>query len=290
MKLLIIGENGQVGGSLCNLCDENSIEYISTTQEQLDVTDRGTVVDFFSDLDVDIVINATAYTNVELAEDQQKLSYQVNATAIEYFATECKLKDIPFIHISTDYVFDGTKAGMYSEDDVTSPINIYGASKLAGEQALQKIWDKHITLRVSWVFSEFGNNFVKTMLRLSCQHQRLTVVSDQYGSPTSANSIANTILQICKRINDNAEFANWGTYNYTDFPVTTWYQFATYVIDNNSQAITKEIAPILAKDFKTKAKRPQNSAMDTNKIKKVFGIKQNSWMSEVDRVLNILNK
>ncbi len=284
MKVLIIGANGQVGRSLVDLCQQNAIEYIATTRQELDVSNQQNIQSYFSNLEVDFVLNATAYTNVESAEDEPKLANLINADAIAWLATECKAKDIPFIHISTDYVFDGAKAGMYSEADATNPINVYGSSKLKGEQQLQDIWYKNIILRVSWVFSEYGNNFVKTMLKLSNTHEKLTVISDQYGSPTSANSIANVILDICKHINANNDFQDWGIYNYTDFPVTTWHQFASYIISKNKQAKTKEIAPILAKDFKTKAKRPQNSALDVNKIKQVFGVRQSLWVEEVDKV------
>ena len=288
MKILIIGANGQVGRSLVNLCQKKNIEYILTTRKELDISNNENIKKFFANLKVDFVLNATAYTNVEQAEDEEELANLVNADAIGWLAIECKSKNIPFIHISTDYVFDGSKAGMYNENDEPCPINVYGESKLLGEQYLQKTWDKHIILRVSWVFSEYGNNFVKTMLKLSNTHEKLTVISDQYGSPTSANSIANVILDICKHINANNDFQDWGIYNYTDFPVTTWHQFASYIISKNKQAKTKEIAPILAKDFKTKAKRPQNSALDDNKIKRVFAIKQNLWVKETDKIIEIL--
>ena len=288
MKLLILGANGQVGQSLCNLCIKSSIDFIVTTRAQLDITSQQNVIDYFANVDIDFVINATAYTNVEKAEDESELANAVNNLAIGYIAEECKAKNIPFIHISTDYVFDGTKQGMYSENDVTCPINVYGDTKLKGEQTLQQIWNKHIILRVSWVFSQFGNNFVKTMLKLSNSHEKLTIISDQYGSPTSANSIANIILDICNRIHNKPKFNNWGVYNYSDFPLTTWHQFANYVIDNNKSSVTKSIESILAKDFPTKAQRPQNSGLDTNKIKQAFDIKQQLWTTEVDRIIEIL--
>jgi len=288
VKLLILGANGQVGRSLCKLCDENSIEYVSTTREQLDITDKESTESFIRNIDVNFVINATAYTNVEKAEDDIENANTVNGTSVRYIADVCKNKNIPFIHISTDYVFDGTKQGMYTEEDITSPINVYGHSKLKGEIELQQIWHKHIILRVSWVFSEYGNNFVKTMLKLSNSHEKLTVISDQYGSPTSANSIAKHIVEMCTRISADNTFDKWGIYNYTDLPLTTWHQFATYIIDNNKTAKTKQIVPILAKDFPTKAKRPLNSGLDTNKIRKQFDIKQSLWTNEVDRVIDIL--
>ena len=288
MKLLIIGANGQVGRSLCDLCDAQSIEYVATTREQLDVTNKNAVTDYFIALSVDFVVNATAYTNVEKAEDEPDLASLVNSKSICWLATECKSKNIPLIHISTDYVFDGTKDGMYFEDDHTNPINVYGQSKLDGENALANTYDKHIIIRVSWVFSEYGNNFVKTMLKLSNSHNKLTVISDQYGSPTSARSIASTVLQVCNYIDDNEKFDNWGVYNYTCFPVTTWHQFATYVIQNNKTAETKSIQPILASQFPVKASRPKNSAMYCGKVKEVFSVQQHSWLEDVDYVITKL--
>ncbi|MFC4892105.1 dTDP-4-dehydrorhamnose reductase [Pseudofrancisella aestuarii] len=288
MKVLIIGANGQVGKSLVALCQQNNIKYIATSRQDLDISNKQNIKSYFSNLEVDFVLNATAYTNVELAEDEVELANIVNSEAVGWLATECKAKNIPFIHISTDYVFDGSKAGMYAEDDITNPINVYGASKLDGEKQLQENWYKNIILRVSWVFSEHGNNFVKTMLKLSNSHEKLTVISDQYGAPTSANSIAQVMLDICHFIEKNPNFDAWGIYNYTDFPMTTWHQFASFIISKNKQAKTKEIQPILAKEFKTKAQRPQNSALDVNKIKLNFGIKQQLWSDEVNRVFDIL--
>ena len=135
------------------MCEKNNIEYVATNREELDISSKSEIQKFFSNLNVDFVLNATAYTNVEKAEDERNLANLINSQAIGWLASECKTKNIPFIHISTDYVFDGTKAGMYSEDDSTNPINVYGSSKLNGELALRKIWDKSIILRVSWVFS-----------------------------------------------------------------------------------------------------------------------------------------
>lgn len=288
MKLLIIGANGQVGRSLCDLCDAQSIEYISTTRETLDVSNINDIKKFFDNLSVDFVVNSTAYTNVEKAEDEPDMANLVNATSLGWLAAECKSKDIPLIHISTDYVFDGEKEGMYLEDDTTNPINVYGQSKLDGENVLSNTYDKHIIIRVSWVFSEYGNNFVKTMLKLSRSHEKLTVISDQYSSPTSAKSIANVIMNVCENICSKTDFKDWGIYNYTDFPVSTWHQFATYVIQKNKSAVTKSIQPILARQFPVKASRPKNSAMYCGKIKEVFGVHQHSWIDNVDCIMKKL--
>ena len=288
MKILIIGANGQVGQSLCKLCKKEFIKYIATDRKKLDISDKNEIINFFKNLDVDFVINASAYTNVEKAEEEYKIANSVNNLAIKYLAEECSRKNIPLIHISTDYIFDGQKQGMYNEKDIPKPLNIYGQTKLNGEINLQNNWKKHIILRVSWVFSKYGNNFLKTILKLSNSHEKLSVISDQYGSPTSAKSIAKVIIKICEHIYKNNNFDNWGIYNYTDFPMSTWHQFATAIVDNNQNAKTKEIQPILAVDYKTNAKRPYNSALDVNKLIKQFNIKQNNWIDEAKRIMKIL--
>ena len=290
MKILIIGVNGQVGQSLCKLCKKEFIEYIATDRKKLDISDKNEIINFFKNLDVDFVINASAYTNVEKAEEEYNIVNNVNNLAVKYLAKECHKKDIPLIHISTDYIFNGQKHGMYNEEDIPKPLNIYGQTKLSGEINLQNNWKKHIVLRVSWVFSEYGNNFLKTILKLSNSHEKLNVISDQYGSPTSAKSIAEVIIKICKYIHENNNFDNWGIYNYTDFPMSTWHQFATAIVNNNVNTKTKEIQPILASEYQTKAIRPYNSALDVNKLIKQFNIKQNNWIDEAKRIIQKLNR
>lgn len=290
MKVLIIGANGQVGRSLVKIFQlkQEDTKYIAWTRKELDISNKKNIKNCFKSINVDFVINASAYTDVEKAEDEKELASLVNGYAVGWLAQACKVKNIALIHISTDYIFDGFKQGMYSENDQTNPINAYGLSKLDGENSIQNIWGKHIILRASWVFSEYGNNFVKTMIKLSNYREKITIIADQYGSPTSANSIARVIFSICLFIYKSKSFNEWGIYNYTDFPITTWHQFASYVISKNLQAKTSHIEPMLSKDFKTKAKRPQNSALDIHKIKKIFNIKQYQWTKEVDRIIKVL--
>lgn len=279
MKLLILGKNGQVGQSLVLCAAAQSIETVALDRSTLDVTDQQAINAFFEkNNSFDFVINATAYTNVDGAEDDEATATAVNADAVEYLAIVCKQYDIPLIHISTDYVFDGEKLTDYTEDDLPNPQNSYGRSKLLGENKLQTLWQKHIILRVSWVFSEFGKNFVKTISRLCDQKETLGVIANQYGSPTAAKSIANVIIEICQK-----NHGQWGIYHYADFPATNWHQLASYVarIKGKGTAITA----IEEKDYPLRAKRPQNSRFSTLKIKKTFGIDQHFWMPEVERIL-----
>ena len=225
MKILIIGAKGQVGASLVQCAKENNITYAATDRSLLDVTDESAIQAYFEkNHDFDFVINATAYTNVDAAEDDEITANAVNHLGVKYLALVCKKYNIPLIHISTDYVFDGEKLTDYSENDSPNPQNVYGQSKLAGEIALQSLWEKHIILRVSWVFSEFGKNFIKTIAQLCDQKEKLGVIANQYGSPTSARSIAKVLIAICRKNN-----SAWGVYHYSDFPATNWHQLATYV-------------------------------------------------------------
>lgn len=283
MKLLIIGKTGQVGASLVQLASQNKIDFMATDRAQIDITDRSQINNFFElQHHFNFVINASAYTNVDGAEDNPELATAVNADGAQYLAQACKKYNIPLIHLSTDYVFDGAKLTDYAESDLPNPLGVYGQSKLAGELNLQNTWEKHIILRVSWVFSAYGKNFVKTISRLCDEKETLGVIANQYGSPTSARNIAQAILTICKKIHDEKIHA-WGIYHYADFPNTNWHQLASYVA--RIKNATTEIFAIEEKDYPLKAKRPQNSRFCTHKIKKVFGVEQGFWMPEIERVL-----
>ena len=197
MNILIIGKNGQVGSSLVLEAIKNCINYIAISRDECDITNQDAVTRFFERKhDFDFIINAAAYTQVDAAENNLESARAANYFAVQYLAEAAKKYNIPLIHISTDYVFDGEKTTAYSEDDATNPKNVYGQTKLDGENILKKTWEKHIILRVSWVFSEFGKNFVKTIAQLYDKKEIFSVVADQMGSPTSARSIAQVILTI----------------------------------------------------------------------------------------------
>lgn len=290
MKILIFGKNGQVGMSLMNAAKRNQIDYEAASRQELDITNKEHVKHFFAEKhDFDFVINAAAYTNVDEAEKDVEGARAGNHDAVRNLAEACKQFNLPLIHLSTDYVFDGTKESAYIEDDAPNPINVYGSTKLAGENAIKDILKQHIILRVSWVFSEFGKNFVKTMISLSETRDSFSVICDQFGSPTSAKSIAETIIRICKKIHESSDRDQyWGTYHFSDFPVTNWHQFATYIISQKRPNKNMDISPIATKDYPTLAARPKNSMLNTQKIQKIFGITQGMWMSEVDRIIEII--
>jgi dTDP-4-dehydrorhamnose reductase len=289
MKILIVGKNGQVGLSLANSAKKAGIDFIAVGRDELDITQSGNVASFFkSNHAFDAVINAAAYTNVDGAETDSISAHDANGFAVLYLAQACKQYNIPLIHISTDYIFDGEKVTGYHEDDLPNPQNVYGHSKLAGENHLKNTWHKHIILRVSWVFSEFGKNFVKTIAGLSDKRDQFSVVCDQFGSPTSAKSIADAIIHICKTLHDEKNSdAHWGVYHFADFPITNWHQLAQHVVRVKHPTKNIEIAAIECKDYPTAAKRPKNSMLNTQKIKNVFQIDQGCWMNEVERILKI---
>lgn len=293
MKILIIGKNGQVGASLVRKAIEKNIEYVATDRGDLDITSEKTITSFFENQsNFDFVINAAAYTKVDAAEQFPDIARAANALSLQYLAYTLKKFNIPIIHLSTDYVFDGEIATNYKEIDAPNPQNLYGETKLEGENILKSIWDKHIILRVSWVFSEYGNNFVKTISRLCDEKNTLSIVADQYGSPTSASSIAEIILTICNVLQQNKYSEKyWGIYHYSDFPATNWYQFASYIAhikEKNNKYIS--IHAIKTADYPTAAKRPRNSQLCNMKIKEHFAIRQKSWLPEVDRIISLLEE
>lgn len=293
MKLLIFGANGQVGHCLVEQAAAKGIDYIATDSSQINITDYSKVADIISQINPTYVINATAYTNVEKAEEEADKAFMVNGDSMKNLAKVCSEKDIPLIHISTDYVFDGTKDGFYQENDAVNPINIYGRSKLAGEKAIAENTEKYIILRTSWVFGRHGKNFVKTMINLYKSRTELTVVNDQVGGPTFAGDIADRILRIADVLNKNTEFSDWGIYNFSGKPDVSWFNFADYIYNsckkNDFQINDVTISPIAAENFKTKAVRPLNSKLDLSKISKVFGIEPSDWKKEIKNNINYYN-
>jgi len=292
MQILIIGKNGQLGSSLCDEAEINHIDYIATNHQALDITDQKQINEFFlNQHDFNFIINAAAYTNVDAAERNASDAHLTNCSAVSYLAETAKEYDIPLIHISTDYVFDGMKKTGYGETDFVNPINVYGKTKCDGENILRATWGKHIILRTSWVFSEYGKNFVKTIAQRYAEKESFSVVCNQFGSPTSARSLAQVILHICNTLQTESNNAHYfGVYHYTDFPATNWHQLASYIakLKENKTGISRAVYPVESKDYPTAAKRPKNSVLNIDKIKNKFGIQSKSWVAEVNRVLDII--
>ena len=219
MKVLVTGANGQLGYDVVKELQKQNIEHFGATRKDFDIIDFKATEKFIINYMPDVVIHCAAYTAVDKAEDEQGLCYLVNASATENIAEICKKINAKMLYISTDYVFDGTKEGFYEVDDVPNPINMYGKTKLLGEEAAQKILNKYFIVRISWVFGEHGNNFVKTMLRFGKEHKELNVVADQYGSPTHTADLAPLLIEMIKT-------DKYGIYHATNEGVCSWAEFA----------------------------------------------------------------
>ncbi|WP_250657375.1 dTDP-4-dehydrorhamnose reductase [Alkalimarinus coralli] len=290
MKILITGAKGQVGTDIVIEAEKRGHEVYGFASSELDITNKDIVDGQLTKIKPDVVINAAAYTAVDKAEAEQEKAYAVNEAGVKNLAEICKTLDIPLFHISTDYVFDGEKKEPYVETDTPNPTSVYGASKLAGEVALQQIWNKHIILRVSWVFGEHGNNFVKTMLRLSESRDELSVVNDQYGAPTAAKSIAGCLLNIIEKSKFGVTGFPWGVYHYQSDPCVTWYGFAEEIFSQASEKKWRgrrvKLKAISSGQFPTPVKRPGNSKLDGEKIQRVLGVQAADWKSQLSVMLD----
>ena len=287
MKIVLTGANGQVGREIALHAGYHTV--LAFSRGELDITDACKVERKLADCSADLVINAAAYTAVDRAEQESEQAYLVNREGVSHLAVACAQLHIPLLHISTDYVFDGTKPGAYSEDDPVAPLGVYGASKWQGEQVVRNTLEQHIILRVSWVFGAHGHNFVKTMLRLAREQDELRVVADQRGCPTYAGAIAAVLLKITDRINEDGTVP-WGTYHFCGSPATTWHGFASAIV---AQARTLEkiktrlVVPITTADYPTPAARPANSVLDCTKLRKYFGIEPTPWQQGLDAMLAV---
>jgi dTDP-4-dehydrorhamnose reductase len=280
MKVLITGAKGQVGTELVRLAAEQGLDIDATDHNTLDITQTDQVMAYVKASRPDVVINAAAYTAVDKAEEESELAYKINADAVLNLANAVKDQHIPLLHISTDYVFDGSKRDQYIETDSVCPINVYGESKLRGEQLLKGSGANYINLRTSWVFGLKGNNFVKTMIRLAKERDEFGVIDDQFGGPTFATDIAKALLKIAKQTM-NEGFDKWGTYHFSGLPHVTWWQFADFAIEC---ALSKgmihrkpKVNRLTTGQYPTPATRPQNSRMSCQHIKDVFGIEASRW-------------
>ena len=288
MKVLITGAQGQVGKELTQIANEKGFEVISAGRGDLDITQAKNVESYITQCQPGIVINAAAFTAVDKAESEQDLAFAINRDGAKNIACACKKQNIPLLHISTDYVFDGTKSKSYSEDDSVSPLGVYGESKWQGEEAIRNNLSDYLILRVAWVFGAQGNNFVKTMLRLGNDRDELNVVADQFGGPSPARSIAQTLIDLVEQYQKNITLT-WGTYHYCGNSKTTWYDFAKEIFKQafESGLLIKQVKvnPITTAEYPTAAKRPGNSMLDCSKLKKTFGIEMPEWKEALKLVL-----
>ena len=281
-RILVTGANGQLGQSILEQSKNyKEIECFFVTRNELDITNEELINHYFEDKSFDFVVNCAAYTAVDKAEDDQENAYLVNAKATEFLAKITNQKGIPFIHVSTDYVFDGTEAQPRLETDQTNPIGVYGQTKLDGENLALENNSKTIILRTAWVYSRFGNNFVKTMLRLFNDKDSISVVADQIGSPTNAIDLADVILTIILK-----DDLTYGIFNYSNEGKCSWFEFAQKIKELSNSTI--EINPVPTSAYPTKAKRPAYSLLDKSKIKEVYQFNIPTWEDSLKEELKHL--
>ena len=287
MKILVNGRHGQVSHELQRRLGAVG-ELIVLGRDQLDLAQPDQIRRQVQNLRPDLIINAAAHTAVDLAESEPLSAFAINATAPGILAEEALALDIPLIHYSTDYVFDGTKAGPYNEDDTPNPLGVYGKSKLAGEQAIRNVQGKHLILRTSWVYSTHGRNFLLTMQRLLQEKPELRVVADQIGAPTWAGTIANSTLALIERWQAN-EVTNWGTYHLTAQGETSWFGFAQAIGEALRQRgkPCANLIPIPSSDYPTPAARPLNSRLDCSRLQRDWGVSQPDWQTALRECLTL---
>jgi dTDP-4-dehydrorhamnose reductase len=285
MKVLINGRHGQVSHELQRRLGAVG-ELIVLGRDQLDLAQPDQVRRQVQNIRPDLIINAAAHTAVDLAESEPQAAFAINAVAPGILAEEALALDIPLIHYSTDYVFDGMKARPYTEDDTPNPLGVYGKSKLAGEQAIRDVQGKHLILRTSWVYSTHGRNFLLTMQRLLQEKPELRVVADQIGAPTWAGTIANSTLALIERWQAN-EVADWGTYHLSAQGETSWFGFAQAIGEALRQQ-GKPCATLIAipsSDYPTPAARPLNSRLDCSRLQRDWGVSQPDWQTALRECL-----
>lgn len=284
MRILITGREGQVVQSLLEKADQRpDLEVIALGRPELDLKKPDTVRSAIEAIKPDLVVSAAAYTAVDLAEDEQELAFAVNATGAQAVAEAAKFCGVPVIHLSTDYVFAGDAGEPYVETDSTGPRSVYGSSKLEGERLVALANPRHIILRTAWVYSPFGKNFVKTMLKLAETRDALSVVSDQWGNPTSALDIADAIIQVANHLAATPDFSAYGIYHLVGTGDTNWSGFARAIFGESAKlgGPTATVTDIATADYPTKAARPANSRLSTAKFQDVFDWSAPHWQSSL---------
>lgn len=271
-NILVTGANGQLGSELRKIGFGIWSDVFYTDAAELDITDGKAVLEFVQEHEIDTIVNCAAYTAVDRAEEEADKAALINTVAVENLAKVAYLEDCLLIHISTDYVFDGTATEPYTEKSRTNPQSVYGLTKLAGEKAIRDAHCLYIIIRTAWLYSEFGNNFVKTMLRLAREKGELKVVADQLGSPTYAADLAKAIVEM---VENGSVAEKSGIYHFSNEGVCSWYEFAREIV---AQAGLKaEVEPLTTAQYPTKAKRPAYSVLDKTKIKREFGMTIADW-------------
>ena len=285
-KILVTGANGQLGNEIRRICRNfPGLEFIFTDVDMLDITNPDAVSVFMEASKPAIVVNCAAYTNVDGAEENVKNVRKINSLAPQVLAAACAMQDAFLIHISTDYVFDGESTKPYTEDDETNPISVYGNSKLEGEEKIRTVFDNYLILRTSWMYSEFGHNFVRSIISLAKDRETLEIVNDQFGSPTYARDLANCIIDIIIKSILNPKAYLPGIYHYANQGSCSWYEFAQEILDIVGIKTCK-LVPISTEQYPSVAKRPKYSVLDTTRIRSSFGIGIPNWRDSLRECLS----
>ena len=291
MVVLVTGANGQLGQSIQFIAKQYpNIQFIYTDYQELDITNFESCHTVFAKYKPQFCINTAAYTAVDKAESEAEKAHLINVIGPENLAKVCKEYNTILLHISTDFIFDGTSTSLsmtngYKETDIPNPQSVYGKTKLDGELAVQKNWEKHFIIRTSWVYSQFANNFMKTMLRLASERNSLSVVNDQIGTPTNAVDLAEVLMNIIQSSITNKP-SPFGIYNFSNEGVCSWYDFAAAIF--HQKGISIDLQPIPTSAYPTPAKRPSYSVLDKSKIKNTFNLKINDWKTSLQSCLNQL--
>jgi dTDP-4-dehydrorhamnose reductase len=282
MVVLVTGANGQLGQAIQSIVGNHpSIDFVFCTSSNLDITNLDDCEAVFQKYKPNFCINAAAYTAVDKAETEPKKAQLINVIGAQNLAEVCKTFDTTLLHISTDFVFDGTAEKPYSEKDISNPTGVYGQTKLDGEIAVQNTWEKHFIIRTSWVYSQFANNFMKTMIRLGSERKKLSVVNDQIGTPTNAVDLAEVLIHIVK--SQKSKVKSFGIYNFSNEGECSWCDFAKEIF--NQKGIIIDLKGIPTSAYPTPAKRPKYSVLDKTKITTTFEISIKNWKESLKKCI-----
>ena len=282
MNILVTGCRGQLGSEIHRLSvGKKGMDFFFVDLPELDITDSGAVERFCDQRRIDAIVNCAAYTAVDKAEDEPEYAFKVNRDGAGVLAATAARRDAFLVHVSTDYVFNGESCRPYRETDPTSPLGVYGQSKWEGEEAVREAASSHVIVRTSWLYSEFGTNFVKTMLRLGAERDALNVVFDQVGTPTRATDLADVLLHMLGRTDRGQAYA--GTYHYSNEGVCSWYDFACAVM--KLKGLSCRVTPVPSDEYPTSAKRPHYSVLDKGKIKSDWNLDISHWYESLERML-----
>ena len=286
--ILLFGANGQLGQEMVRASAARKMPLVALSHAEADIADANALREAIARHQPALVVNAAAYTKVDLAETDVEAARRGNDIGAALLGEACAAAGIPLVHVSTDYVFDGTKPTAYVETDAVSPASSYGRSKEAGERVLRAATPRHVILRTSWVYSEFGHNFLKTILRLAATRDELRIVADQRGCPTSTLDLAEAVLSIAPRLIAGEDV--WGTYHFAGSGVTTWHGFASRIVAAQTPFTSRSprVTPITTAEYPLPAPRPANSELDCSLFARTFGIRARPWTEETDRITRVL--